>query len=143
MKVHTILARKGSHVATVPPDRTVREAVVMLVEQNIGSLVVVDWSGHPIGLLSERDVIRKAVTHANVFDLEVAEVMMTNLVTALPDEDVQSIANTMTERRIRHIPVIEEGRLVGIVSIGDVVKAQRDQYRGEVDTLQMQLGSDA
>ncbi len=143
MKVHTILARKGSHVATTPPDRTVRDAVAMLVEQNIGSLVVVDWSGHPIGLLSERDVIRKAVTHPNVFDLEVAEVMTPNPVTVMPDEDLQSIANTMTERRIRHLPVLEEGKLVGIISIGDVVKAQRDQYRGEVDTLQIQLGSEA
>ncbi len=139
MKVRTILARKGTHVATTPPDRILREAVTMLVEQNIGSLVVVDWSGHPIGLLSERDVIRKAVTHPNVFDLEVADVMTTNLITVLPDEDVQSVANTMTERRIRHLPVLEEGRLVGIISIGDVVKAQRDQYRGEIDTLQMQL----
>ncbi|QLQ05067.1 MAG: CBS domain-containing protein [Anaerolineae bacterium] len=120
-----------------------REAVVQLVEQNIGSLVVVDWSGHPIGLLSERDVIRTAVTHPNVFDLEVAEAMTTNLITAQPDEDVRSVANTMTERRIRHLPVIEEGKLVGIISIGDVVKAQRDQYRGEVDTLQIQLGSGA
>jgi CBS domain-containing protein len=68
--------------------------------------------------------------------------MTKNVITGLPQDDIKSVANTMTERRIRHIPIVEQGKLVGIISIGDVVKAQRDQYKGEIDTLQTQILAD-
>ena len=74
-----------------------------------------------------------------VFDKPVSALMTRNLIMGVPQDDLVSVGYTMTEKRIRHLPVVEQGRLVGIISIGDVVKAQRDQYQGEVDTLQFQL----
>ncbi len=74
-----------------------------------------------------------------IFSQPVSAVMTRDIITAVPQDDLMSVANTMTEMRIRHLPVVDQGRLVGIVSIGDVVKAQRDHYHGEVDTLQTQL----
>ena len=74
-----------------------------------------------------------------MFDKPVSALMTRNVIVGVPQDDLTSVGYTMTEKRIRHLPVVEQGRLVGIISIGDVVKAQRDQYQGEVDTLQFQL----
>src|SRR4029434_9070398 len=108
----------------------------------IGALVVLDDARQLIGILSERDIIRAAPMNEAIFSQLVSEVMTREIITAVPQDDLMSVANTMTEMRIRHLPVVDQGRLVGIVSIGDVVKAQRDQYRGEVETLQTQLLAD-
>ncbi|MDQ7029953.1 MAG: CBS domain-containing protein, partial [Ardenticatenia bacterium] len=144
MNVRTILATKGSNVITVRPHQTVREAVRLLAYHNIGALVVVDEASRPVGIISERDIVRAAARHEDrdISVMQVADIMTSNLITGTPQDDVHSVAHTMTERRFRHLPIVEEGRLVGIVSIGDVVKAQRDLYRGEVDTLQTQIMAD-
>lgn len=139
MKIARILATKGTEVVTIGPERTVREAVALLERRNIGALVVVDEGGRPVGIISERDVVRETARSENVCARRVAEIMTRDVVTGAPQDDLPSVANTMTERRIRHLPVVEQGRLIGIISIGDVVKAQRDEYQGELDTLRVQL----
>jgi CBS domain-containing protein len=139
MNIATVLASKGSKVITIQAEQTVRQAVGLLVEHNIGALVVVDGNRQPVGILSERDIVRMAAQREQVFSEPVGALMTKNVVLGLPQDDLTSVAHTMTERRIRHLPVMEAGRLIGIVSIGDVVKAQRDRYQGEVETLQTQL----
>ena len=92
-------------------------------------------------MLSERDVVREAARDERLFGRTVGEIMTRDVIVGVPEDDLRAVRHTMTERRIRHVPVIAEGRLVGIVSIGDVVKAELDQYLGEVDTLQTQVGA--
>ncbi|MBK8984893.1 MAG: CBS domain-containing protein [Chloroflexi bacterium] len=142
MKVRRILATKGMGVMTIAPDRPIREAIGLLVGHNIGALVVVDDNGRPIGILSERDIIRTAAVNEQVFDHSVADLMTHDVITGTPQDDIHSLAHTMTEHRFRHIPIVEEGKLLGIISIGDILKAQRDQYRGEIDTLETQIMAD-
>lgn len=139
MNIKSILAKKGMTVETIHPDQSVREAIASLAQHNIGALVAVDEANAPVGILSERDITRALAADEQIFTRSVSELMTKNVITALPQDDLLSVANTMTEKRIRHLPVVEKGKLVGIVSIGDVVKAQRDQYQGEVDTLQSQI----
>ena len=142
MKVRTILATKGTNVVTVRPGQSVKEAALLLAEHNIGALVVVDQARHPIGIISERDIIRTGAGRDDVFSLPVSQVMTKEVIIGLPQDDLMSIAHTMTERRFRHVPIVEQGELVGIVSIGDIVKYQRDEYKGELDTLQTQIVED-
>jgi len=139
MKIEHILNTKGTRVVTIPAHQSVRAALVLFVEYNIGALVVVDGNDQPIGLLSERHIIRSAVTNENLFSQTVATLMSQEMIIGAPDADIEAVAHTMTERRTRHVLVMEEGQLVGIISIGDVVKAQRDQYQGEVYTLETML----
>jgi CBS domain-containing protein len=139
MKVQTILAKKGTNVVTIHPEQTLREAARLLAERNIGALVVVNEAARPVGILSERDIIRAAARHDDAFSWPVSDIMTRELITGVPQDDVRSVMHTMTEKRFRHLPILEHGELVGIVSIGDVVKAQRDEYQGELDTLQIQV----
>lgn len=143
MKVSSILSTKPGGIITAHPQQTIQEALGILAAHNIGALLVVDTNNNLVGILSERDIVRKAATDANVFTLSIATVMTTNVVTALPQDDLMSVAHTMTERRFRHIPILDrDGELIGLISIGDVLKAQRDTYRGEIDTLETQLMAD-
>jgi CBS domain-containing protein len=141
MNIASILARKGGKVATCRPEHTIRQALALLAEHNIGALVVVDEAAAPAGMLSERDIVREAVRDERLFGRTVGEIMTRDVVVGVPEDDLRAVRHTMTERRIRHVPVVVDRRLVGIVSIGDVVKAELDQYLGEVDTLQMQVGA--
>ncbi len=142
MNIAHVLARKGGQVHTAHPEQTVREALASLARHNVGALVVVDTQGRPVGIISERDIVRVAVRDEHLFGRRVRELMTRNLIVGSPEDDLKAVGHTMTERRIRHLPVVVGDRLVGIVSIGDVVKAQRDQYEGEIDTLQMQITTD-
>ena len=139
MNIASLLARKGSKVITVHHEQTVRQAVEVLAGHNIGALVVVDRAARAVGILSERDIVRAAARNERVFADRVESIMTKDVIIGLPHDDLASVGHTMTERRIRHLPVMEGGQLVGMVSIGDVVKAQRDQYQGEVETLQTQI----
>ena len=139
MNIQSILAIKGNNVVTIRPQQSIREAIESLVGHNIGSLVVVNDAGQPVGILSERDIIRAATKNELLFSLPVSTVMSRELITGVPQDDLESVAHVMTGKRARHIPVVEHGTLVGIVSIGDVVKAQRDRYQGELDTLETQV----
>ncbi len=142
MNIARILATKGSQVITIGPDLTIRQALGLLARHNIGALVVVDAVGGPVGILSERDIVRGAARDEDIFGARVAALMTKELILGTPQDDLPSVVRTMTERRIRHVPVVDGGRLVGIVSIGDVVKAERDRFQGELDTLQTQLQED-
>jgi len=139
MNVRQLLAKKGVNVITVRPDSLVREAVQLLARHSIGAVVVTEEGGQPVGILSERDVVRAAASDEAVFSRPVSEIMTRDVVTGIPQDDTSSVAHTMTERRFRHLPIMEGGRLVGIISIGDIVKAERDKYRGEIDTLETQI----
>jgi CBS domain-containing protein len=141
MNIASILARKGSRVVTCRAEQSIRQALSLLAEHNIGALVVVDEAGGTAGVLSERDVVREAARDERLFGRTVGEIMTRDVIVGVPEDDLRAVRHTMTERRIRHVPVIAEGRLIGIVSIGDVVKAELDQYLGEVDTLQTQVGA--
>jgi CBS domain-containing protein len=139
MNIASVLASKGARVVTIPPESTIRQALTLLASHNIGALVVVDTANVPVGIVSERDIVREAARNESLFSQSISRVMTRDVILGLPQDDLTSVGKTMTEKRIRHLPVVEGGKLVGIVSIGDVVKAQRDWYQGEVDTLQTQL----
>jgi len=142
MNVKSILAIKGKDVITIKPEQTIKDAIILLDKHNIGALVVLDDAGQMIGILSERDIIRRAAKSDDLFSQRVSALMTTDVITGIPQEDLHAVANQMTENRVRHLPILNKGELVGIVSIGDVVKMQRDHYKGEVDTLQTQILAD-
>jgi CBS domain-containing protein len=139
MNITNLLARKGPKVVTVRPDDTIRQALTLLAEHNIGALVVVGDGGRPMGILSERDIVREAARNEHLFSLTVSAIMTSNVIIGTPQDDLVSVGSTMTEKHIRHLPIVDRDRLVGIVSIGDIVKAHRRELQGEVDTLQTQL----
>ena len=139
MQIKNVLATKGTKVFTIRPEQSLKDAVAMLAKHNVGALVVVDAAGKLAGILSERDVIHVADRNANFFNLPVGDVMSKNPITGSPDDDLLSAERTMTERHFRHLPILEQGKLVGIVSIVDIVKAKVDEYEGEIETLQTQL----
>jgi len=139
MKVRTILATKGINVVTIRPQQDLREAARLLAEHNIGALVVVTEAGRLAGIISERDIIRAAARLEAALSLPVGEIMTREVIIGVPQDDLMAVAHTMTEKRFRHLPIIDQGELVGILSMKDIVKYQRDQYKGEIDTLQTQI----
>ncbi|HEX6786795.1 MAG TPA: CBS domain-containing protein [Acidimicrobiales bacterium] len=137
MYVQSILAGKGDDVATIGPDATVREAVALLNERRVGALVV-STDGHRIdGILSERDVVRSLAADASaVLDQSVADLMTRQVTTCAPKDTIEQLMWLMTDKRIRHVPVVDEtGDLAGIVSIGDVVKHRLGQLETENQAL--------
>ncbi len=139
MNISSILSTKSSRVYTITPDRTLGEAVSLLSKYNIGALIVLGDDDQVVGIISERDIVHRAAASQDAFAHNVGEVMTKEVVIGVPEDDVMSVAHTMTERRFRHIPILDGNRLIGIVSIGDLLKAQRDQYRGQIDTLETQI----
>ena len=123
MTVARILAEKGTSVETVPPHRTMDEAIHLLAEKRIGAVIVSDAANAVLGILSERDVMR-ALAHdgASAFDAPVSRYMTTKVTTCTRATTIEEVMEIMTEGRFRHLPVIEDGHLAGVVSIGDVVK---------------------
>lgn len=142
MKVKSILATKSTNVITIRPEQPVKDAVILLAEHDIGVLVVVNEAGEPVGIISERDIIHAAARREDVFSQAVSQVMAKDVITGVPQDELTSVAHTMTEKRFGHLPIIDKGKLVGVISIRDVMEAQRDQYQGEVDTLQTQIIAD-
>ncbi|MBI2153096.1 MAG: CBS domain-containing protein [Candidatus Rokubacteria bacterium] len=142
MNIASLLAATSRPPIAIRPEQSIREAVALLSRHNIGALVVVNAADAPVGIISERDIVREAARNEQVFTRPVSEIMTRDVITGLPEDDLLSVANLMTEKRIRHVPVVDKGKLIGIVSIGDVVKAQRDKYRGEVETLETQILAD-
>lgn len=136
MKLQDILNVKGTTVRSISPDATLQDVVMSLIEHRIGSLVVCrpDDTGNEAlaGIITDRDILYAGATGKRPLDeVIVAEVMTTALITGTPDDEVETVMGIMTTRRIRHLPVVVGGRLVGIISIGDVVKAQHDQLAVE------------
>jgi CBS domain-containing protein len=142
MKINSLLSTKSATVITIGPGQKVSSAISMLASYNIGALVVTNNVGRVVGIISERDIVRMAAQREDVTALAVADVMTRKVVIGVPEDDIISVAHTMTEKRFRHLPVLDGDRLVGIISIGDILKAQRDQYRGEIDTLETQIMAD-
>ncbi len=140
MKVQDILQKKSSQIFTIHPLQTLYEASQILADNNIGALVVENEEHTLIGILSERDIVRQMAQIGKAAgSITVGEVMTKEVLIALPDDDVSYLSNTMTNNRIRHLPVMDDGKLVGIVSIGDVVKAQLDFYEVEAHFLQQYI----
>lgn len=139
MKVSTILATKGNKLITIAPEQSIQEAVTLLTRHNIGAIVVLNASGALAGIVSERDIVRQLGQSDELLTQPVHTVMTSKVATCLPQDDLMSVAHVMTERRFRHLPVVEDGALLGIISIGDVLKAQRDFYHGQIDTLETQI----
>jgi CBS domain-containing protein len=125
MRVSNLLEGKGSMVVTVTRDATVGDVVAELTHHRIGALVVSPDGRRIEGIVSERDIVKRlSVLNTRLLDEPVSSIMSTDVRVTAPTDDVESIMNLMTERRIRHVPVVEDGRLVGIISIGDVVKSR-------------------
>lgn len=128
MRVSSVLKTKGSAVATVVRDATVRQAVAELARHEIGALVVSPDGARIEGIVSERDVVRRLQDRPDtLLDAPVWQIMSAAVETCSPDDEIESLMATMTERRFRHVPVVDGGRLVGIVSIGDVVKSRIEE----------------
>lgn len=142
MKLAAVLAAKGSRVFTVRPEVTVREAVAELAANNIGALIICDQPGAPVGIMSERDIIRRLNVDDGVLDSPISELMTTPVILGTSNDDLDTVLRSMTDRRFRHLPVVDDGELVGMVTIGDLVKAQLTEFRGAVDTLETRLMDD-
>lgn len=143
MRISDVLRAKGDQVVTVAPDLTVRELVALLSEHNIGAAVVASDRTDVQGIVSERDVVRHLADGPQVLEQPVEAIMTPEVHTIEPHEPVDSLMHLMTEQRIRHVPVMVDGSLAGIISIGDVVKSrigelefERDQLSGYVSQTQ-------
>jgi CBS domain-containing protein len=136
MTVVRILNEKGRDVLTTQPHRTLKEVAEQLAEKGVGAVVVSDAAGSVLGILSERDVVR-AIGKGGAKALEdpVSRHMTSRVRTVAEDATIDEVMQTMTEGRFRHMPVVEEGRLVGIVSIGDIVK----RHVNAIDTERLAL----
>ncbi len=136
MNVKTILSLKGSHVTTIEPTATLEAAVAMLAKHRIGALVVLGADERVIGILSERDIVRAlAELGAAALTTPLAQVMTRKVVTCDETETVGGVMERMTTGKFRHLPVLEQDRLVGLVSIGDVVKHRLSEIEHESAAL--------
>lgn len=137
MHIHCILSDKGSDVATTQPDVTIAEAARMMASQNVGALLVTSADGAVLSIVSERDIARALGRRDNAASTLVSEVMTVEVVTCHPDDSIDSVMASMTNHRIRHLPVLDaHGRLCGIVSIGDIVKWRLDELASEAAAMQ-------
>jgi CBS domain-containing protein len=137
MRVQELLRNKGFQVITVQPGTTVTEAVVLLKEHNLGAVVVSVDGREVTGILTERDVVRRLVEGTGFLQGPASDIMTAEVLTCRAADSVESVMSTMTQRRIRHLPVVDEhGGLIGIVSIGDVVKSHINQVEFERDMLE-------
>jgi CBS domain-containing protein len=125
MSVADILRTKGGKVVTARPDHTILEAVQLLVGNGIGALLVIDEDQNIQGIITERDILRDSLErHDRMGQTLVGDVMTRDLMICVPEDSLDSVMSVMTARRIRHLPIMSEGKLAGIISIGDVVKAK-------------------
>jgi CBS domain-containing protein len=136
MRIGDVLQAKRSHqVVTIRPDAGVRELLAKLAEHNVGALIVSSDGNTVEGIVSERDVVRHLHSDGTVVNNTVSAIMTIEVETCDEGTPVDELMKTMTERRVRHVPVVHDGRLVGIISIGDVVKHRIDQLEFERDQL--------
>jgi CBS domain-containing protein len=136
MNVESILRHKGRRVITVRSDATVAHIVGVLAEHRIGAVVVSDDGNRVDGLISERDIVGAlARKPAGLLDLPAAAIMTREVVTCAPEDTIDALMAEMTKRRFRHLPVVRNGQLCGMVSIGDVVKNRLEEVEWEADSL--------
>jgi len=142
MLIDTILKDKGNTVETISDSLTLLEAAKMLDQKRIGAIVAVDDSGELCGVLSERDIVRRFARNGEkTVDMTVAQAMTRGVITADPAEDVDTCLGRMTDRRIRHLPVVDGGKLIGIISIGDLVKYKIDSVLAEAEAMEAYIRS--
>ena len=136
MFVSDILSLKGGLVYTVTPGTTVGQISQQLSTRRIGSVLVLDVESAVVGIVSERDLVREFARHgAGALDLEARNVMTRDVVTCDPDDSIEHVMQIMTRGRFRHLPVVRHGELLGLVSIGDVVKARLEEAQHESEAL--------
>jgi CBS domain-containing protein len=136
MKLKDLLRQKGSKIITAKANEDILAAINRMVENQVGALVVVNENNLPVGMFTERDVLRLAAENNNALaDKHVKDGMTTDIVVAVPEDDTSSCLALMTERRIRHLPVIDGGKMVGLISIGDIVKAEYANAEFEIHHL--------
>ena len=136
MRINAVLnAKPSAEVVTIGPDATVRDLVRLLAQHNVGALIVSSDGESVEGIVSERDVVRRLHESESILEAVVADIMTTTVRTCEGEEQLTSLMQVMTEHRIRHVPVVAEGRLTGIISIGDVVKNRIDELEFERDQL--------
>lgn len=142
MIVEQILNHKGHVVVTLKEDHTLREAAQLLDEKKIGAVVALGLDGQIIGVLSERDIVRQVARHgAEALDMPVGGAMTRAVVTVYSETPVDEALQTMTDRRIRHLPVIQSGRLAGVISIGDLVKWKIAETQAEAEAMKSYLSA--
>lgn len=136
MNVKTILAAKGGDVATIEPTADLAAAAKLLAARRIGAVVILGAGGRLAGILSERDIVRTiAEQGAQALSLPVSQVMTRNVATCSEDDDIATIMERMTEGKFRHMPVVVKGQMIGLVSIGDVVKQRVGEIEHESEAL--------
>ncbi len=142
MNVEAILRHKGRSVTTIAPEARIATAVALLRRHAVGALVVSEDGAAIDGILSERDIVTALADHgAAALALRVADLMSRHVITCRRDDAVADLAALMTDKRIRHLPVIDRGALAGIVSIGDVVKHRIDEVEGEASSMREFIAS--
>lgn len=142
MLVSQILKDKGDLVFTASPNETVAAAAALLCTRKVGALILVDEESTVVGIVSERDIVRVVAEQGErALSKPVSVCMTSDVVFAAPGERVDSLLSRMTDRRIRHLPVMRDGRLVGIVSIGDLVKSKIDEIEAEAQTLKSYIAA--
>ena len=141
MTVAAILSNKGRDVITVSPDLSIAEIVRILAERRIGAIVVTDGANHILGIVSERDVVRALARGAAALNGPASSIMTAKVVTCTDRNTINEVMARMTEGRFRHLPVVEDGQLAGIVSIGDVVKARIEQVEREADEMRAYIAT--
>src|SRR3954470_4952522 len=136
MIVNRILSLKGREVATIEPSRSLSEAARVLAERRIGALLIVDERRPVSGIISERDIVRAVAVHgAKALDEPVSRFMTEKVVTCTGETSINDVMELMTQQKFRHIPVVESGRLSGIISIGDVVKLRLEEVEAETQAI--------
>lgn len=136
MFVSDILAQKGGLVFSVTPTTSVAQISQQLSVRRIGSVLVLDAESSVVGIVSERDLVRAFASHgAKAMELEARQVMTRDVITCDPDDSIDQVMESMTRGRFRHLPVVRHGELLGLVSIGDVVKARLEEARHETEAL--------
>jgi CBS domain-containing protein len=136
MIVNRILSLKGREVATIEPGRTLSEAAKVLAERRIGSLLIVDGQKPVAGIISERDIVRAIANHgAAALEEPVSRFMTEKVLTCTGETSITDVMELMTQQKFRHVPVVEGGRLVGIISIGDVVKERLEEVEAEAEAI--------
>jgi CBS domain-containing protein len=137
MLIAQILAAKGSQVVSTRPETTIADVASLLKQKRIGAVVVTDPDGRLCGIISERDLARGLADYgAGLLKMTVAELMTAEVVTGSPEDGLEKLMQTMTDGRFRHLPVVKDGELIGIISIGDVVKHRLKELEAETHQLQ-------
>jgi CBS domain-containing protein len=137
MLIAQILAGKGSDVVSTRPDATIADVASLLKEKRIGAVVVTEADGRLCGIISERDLARGLANYGSkLLDMKVGALMTSDVVTCSPEDGIETLMQTMTDGRFRHLPVVKDGELTGIISIGDVVKHRLKELEAETHMLQ-------